>query len=78
METDGIEKEILDFIGKQLLAKKEELVRLIDGKVEDPVVKVEIITRELMNKGFISSVSPIGETCYAITKKGIQFLNMKG
>lgn len=72
METNGIEREILEEISKKMVVKKEELVSFLVNKVENPSVMVDAVTKALIDRGLITYVSPIGETCYAITQKGMR------
>jgi hypothetical protein len=72
MQADGIEKEVLLEISKKLVVSKAELVAFLEGKTENPVSAVESIARGLSEKGLITYVSPIGQSCYAITQKGIR------
>lgn len=72
METNGIEKEILEEISKRMVVKKEELVIFLSNKVENPSAMVSAVAKALIDRGLITYVSPIGETCYAITQKGMR------
>jgi predicted transcriptional regulator len=72
MQNDGIEKQILEEITKKMVVKKEELVDFLDGKVEDPRAVLTAVIRSLTEKGLITSVSPVGESCYAVTQKGMR------
>jgi ribosomal protein S25 len=72
MQADGIEKEVLLEISKKLVVSKVELVSFLESKIENPVSVVENIVRDLNNKGLITYVSPIGQSCYAITQKGMR------
>lgn len=72
MQTDGIEKEVLQELASRLLMKKDELVEFLKDKVDKPSVVVEIVTKRLQSQGFITYVTPIGQSCVAITQKGIR------
>ena len=72
MTSDGIEREVLEEIGKHLLLKKEELVRFLENKVENPVSIAEAVTKTLNGQGLITYVSPFGHSCFAITQKGMR------
>jgi predicted transcriptional regulator len=72
MQTDGIEKEVLIEISKKLVASKAELVAFLENKSDNPISTVESIVQSLSNKGLIIYVSPIGQSCYAITQKGMR------
>ena len=51
---------------------KVELVSFLENKVDNPSSEVMSITKALISEGLITIVSPIGESCYAITQKGIR------
>lgn len=72
MLTDGIEKEVLGEIAKRLVVKKEELVDFLKDRVENPVSVVEAVTKSLNDKGLITYVSAIGQSCYAVTQRGMR------
>jgi hypothetical protein len=72
MEPDGIEKELLEEIAKRMVVTKEELVRFLENKVENPSTVVASVTKALSNKGLITYVNPIGQSCYAITQRGMR------
>ncbi len=74
MEPNGIEREILEEIARRLVVKKEELVEFLGKKVKNPLSVVERITKNLNDKGLITYVSPIGQSCYAITQKGMRLV----
>jgi len=72
MQNDGIEKQVLEEITKRMVVKKEELIGFLDGKVDDPKAALAAVIRSLSEKGLITSVSPVGESCYAVTQKGMR------
>jgi DNA-binding PadR family transcriptional regulator len=72
MQTDGIEKEVLLEISKKLVISKAELVAFLENKTDNPVPTLEKTVRSLSDKGLIIYVSPIGQSCYAITQKGMR------
>lgn len=72
MAENGIEKELLEEIAKRLVVKREELVKFLEGKVENPFSEVDNLTKTLNDKGFIIYVSLIGKGCMAITQKGLR------
>jgi len=74
MEPNGIERKILEEIARRLVVKKEELVEFLGKKVKNPLSAVERITKNLNDKGLITYVSPIGQSCYAITQKGMRLV----
>lgn len=72
MQSNGIEKQVLEELSKQLVMKKDELAAFLKDKVDNPHMVVTTITKALNDKGFITYVSPIGESCYAITQRGMR------
>jgi hypothetical protein len=72
MQNDGIEKKVLEEITKRMVVKKEELIDFLDGKVDDPHAVLASVIMSLSEKGLITSVSPVGESCYAVTQKGMR------
>lgn len=72
MINDGIEIQVLEEINKRMVVKKEELMGFLDGKVDNPKAVLAAVVRSLSEKGLITSVSPVGESCYAITQKGMR------
>jgi RNA-binding protein YhbY len=72
MMPNGIERELLEEIAKHLVVKREELVRFLERKVENPFSEIENLTKALNDKGLITYVSFIGKTCIAITQKGLR------
>jgi predicted transcriptional regulator len=72
METNGIEREVLEEINKRMVVNKEELIRFLENKVENPPAVVNSVTKALFDKGLITYVNPIGQSCYAITQKGMR------
>jgi hypothetical protein len=72
MQNDGIERQVLEEMVKRLVMKKEELIGFLDGKVDDLGAVSVAVIRSLSEKGLITSVSPVGESCYAVTQKGMR------
>lgn len=72
MLNDGIERQVLEEINKRLVVKREELIKFLDGKVVDPKTTLATIIRSLSEKGLVTPVSPVGESCYAVTQKGMR------
>ena len=68
---DGFETEVLKQISEKLLMKKEEIILLIQGKVDDPLKIANEIVSSLLNQGFIA-VAPVGNSSYAVTQKGMR------
>jgi hypothetical protein len=72
LETNGFERQILEEIAKRMVVKKEELVSFFENKVENPSSYVQNATKALSERGLITNVSPLGQSCYAITQKGMR------
>lgn len=60
------ERKVLEIFAKRHVVRKSEL-KSIFGRDGGAVIS------SLMEKGLIVKVSPIGETAYAITQKGIKY-----
>ena len=72
MQTDGIEKEVLLEISKKMVISKAELLSFLESKTDKPASALENVVRSLNSRGLITYVSPIGQSCYAITQKGMR------
>lgn len=72
MDNNGIAKELLKEIARRKVVKREELVRFLENKVENPSSVIGGVVKALIADGVITIVSPIGESCYAITQKGMR------
>lgn len=69
-----LEKRILKIVAESQLLTKPELVRVLNGNADGSTSTVETAARNLVNKKLLTSISPIGSTCYVITQKGIRLL----
>ena len=72
LDTNGFQKQILEQIAIRQVVKKEELVSFLENKVENPSSYVQAVTKALIELGLITNVSPLGQSCYAITQKGMR------
>ena len=70
----NLEKEVLKELARKLVARKSEIKDFLKKKVKDGDRKLETITKSLKDKGLITSVSVIGESCIAITQRGMREL----
>ncbi len=68
-----IERKILQFMAEKHLAKREEIIKMLDGAADAKNI-VNAACESLVAHGYLSPVSPIGPTCYAITQKGMRAL----
>ena len=71
------EKQLLKKIAEMNLVTKAELnVFLKDGNNsgKDPTATLNSATRNLMDKELITSINPVGSTCFIITKNGTKLL----
>ena len=72
---NGTESKILQKIAELNLATKTELKNsLSDNGNSDISSVIDTATGNLIEKGMITTIAPIGSTCYIITKKGSKFL----
>jgi predicted transcriptional regulator len=69
--NDGIEREILEEIAEKLLMKKEEIIFLLENKVDDPLKSANEILNSLIKQGLITP-APVGTSAYAVTQKGMR------
>lgn len=69
---NGIEAEVLEEVSKNLVITEAEIIRFLQRRVTDPRAVTEAVTKSLYRKGMITYVTPIGQTCYAITQKGMR------
>jgi DNA-binding MarR family transcriptional regulator len=67
------EFKILSKIGESHIISQGELSRKLDE--EGLQNAVSSIVKSLLQKEYITTVSPIGPKCFAITRSGIQALN---
>jgi hypothetical protein len=71
------EKNVLKKIAESHLITKPELRKYLEtngAAVKDASSVVDGITRRLMEQRLISTISPVGSTCFIITQRGNQFL----
>jgi len=69
---DGIEREVLEEIARRGVANYQELAHFLDGKVINPLEVITKVAKSLSGRNLIIYVSPIGQTCLAITQKGMR------
>ncbi len=62
-----LEKKLLEIFAKRHVLRKSELNRIFDGNGS-------IVVNSLVEKGLITEISAIGERSFAITRKGIKFI----
>jgi predicted transcriptional regulator len=67
-----IEKKILAELASREVMKKSELAEFLRNQNETAAKMVNDIVRDLLFKGFATSVTPVGESCIAITQKGMR------
>ncbi len=66
------EKKMLKKISESNLITKNELKEFMKN---NGVSSMDSSIKSLVDKDFITTISPIGSTCYIITKKGTRFLS---
>jgi rRNA maturation endonuclease Nob1 len=72
LDTNGFQREVLEEMAKRMVMKKEELVSFLENKVENPSSYIQAVTKALNDQGLITYVTPLGQSCYAITQKGMR------
>jgi len=72
LDTNGFQREILEEMAKRMVMKKEELVSFLGNKVENPSSYIQAVTKALSDQGLITYVTPLGQSCFAITQKGMR------
>jgi len=68
---NGFELEVLKEISEKLLMKKNEIIFLLEGKVDDPRKAANEIAKSLLNQGMIA-IAPVGDGTFAVTQKGMR------
>jgi len=74
---NGLEKNVLKKIAENQLVSRPELRKYLEtngSSGKDLSVVVDTITKRLMEQRLISTINPVGSTCYIITQRGTQFL----
>jgi hypothetical protein len=69
---NGIEKKVLAELASKELMKKSEIVEFLRGMTENPERIINNLVRDLVFKGFATNLTPVGESCIAITQKGMR------
>jgi predicted transcriptional regulator len=69
---NGVEKKVLDELASRELMKKSEIVDFLRDKTEEPEKTVAQVVRDLVFKGLATNLTPAGESCIAITQKGMR------
>jgi predicted nucleic acid-binding protein len=65
-------KKVLEELTAKLVMKKLEITEFLKNKAENPSVIADSITKALSTQGVITYVKVIGESCIAITQKGMR------
>lgn len=70
------EEKLLKKIGEMNVITKAELKAFLreDGAGKNPDAVLDTSIKNLMQKKFIDTISPVGSTCYVITQIGTRFL----
>ena len=68
--VNGIEKELLKEFAKKSVMRKDEIIKFLDGKVNNPIEAYKEITNNLVSNGLITYVY-VGESTFVLTRKGI-------
>lgn len=72
MQEDVLEREILLEIARKEVITKSELLEFLKAKTDNPLNVLENAIKNLNTNGLIQYVSPLGESSYIITQKGIR------
>lgn len=65
------ETELMNEIAKRSLARKSELSASLNVQKE----VINSMLKNLIARGLVMSVTPVGETAYALTQKGIKSIS---
>ncbi|MBI2075644.1 MAG: hypothetical protein HYT72_00160 [Candidatus Aenigmarchaeota archaeon] len=70
------EAKVLKKISEMNLITKHELKKFLNdnGSGRDINAILESATKGLMEKNLVSTINPVGSTCFVITKKGSRML----
>jgi len=72
MQVDGIEKEILVGLSEKLVMTKQEITNLIESKNENSSSGLDNALKSLLEKGYVTNITPLGSSSYAVTTKEIK------
>ncbi len=61
------EQKLLSLIAEKQLVRKSDILNGNSSNIA--------ILRNLIDKGLVQSITPMGENCFALTKKGSRLLN---
>lgn len=68
------EEKILKRVAKTGLATKTELKNLFENNPENSGNIIDVAAGNLLERGFITRMNPIGSTCFILTQKGKKYL----
>lgn len=68
---NAMEMKVLKKIAENHLVTKPELVKMFNG---DGSSAVESAARGLVQKKLLTSINPVGSTCFVITQRGVRLL----
>jgi len=77
MEANGIEKEVLEELTKRLVMNKQEIMKFIEERVGNSDSVLDGLMKSLLEEGYVTSIAPMGTSCYAVTTKGIKTVGIK-
>lgn len=66
-----LEQKILEIVSQRLLVRRSELAAL--SSKEDGPNGALAAAKSLADKGLLQAVTPLGETSFTITQKGMRF-----
>ena len=73
--TDVEEKLLKKIVKAELITKNELREYLKNNGNSGSSVLVDSATKSLLDKSLISTIAPLGSTCFIITQQGNKFLN---
>ena len=74
MNLTDVEEKLLRKIAKSELITKNELRDFLKENGNSTAL-VDSATKSLLEKSLISTIAPLGSTCFIITQQGNKFLN---
>ncbi|MEM5801848.1 MAG: hypothetical protein QXQ18_00465 [Candidatus Aenigmatarchaeota archaeon] len=77
MVANGMEEQLLVELSKRLVMKKDEIINFLQDKVPNAKQVYTQLLQDLISKGFVRHVEPVGESVVAITQKGMKEVNAK-
>lgn len=77
MKANGIEKDVLEELTKRLVMNKQEIMKFVEEKIGSSDSVLDSLLRSLLEKEYVTNITPMGTSCYAVTTKGIKTVGIK-